>query len=74
MSVCLCSFQMTSVAGPVFSIAWDERRRYLIVGGHSVINIFKVRFRQRLMAFGGGHAAMKEAVHGTHACSLPPPG
>ncbi|GFH06432.1 uncharacterized protein HaLaN_01062 [Haematococcus lacustris] len=34
--------QMTSVAGPVFSLAWDERRRYLIVGGHAVINIFKV--------------------------------
>ncbi|KAJ9524068.1 hypothetical protein QJQ45_022573 [Haematococcus lacustris] len=36
------SLQMTSVAGPVFSLAWDERRRYLIVGGHAVINIFKV--------------------------------
>ncbi|GFH06087.1 WD_REPEATS_REGION domain-containing protein [Haematococcus lacustris] len=35
--------QMTSVAGPVFSLAWDERRRYLIVGGHAVINIFKAR-------------------------------
>ncbi len=34
--------QMTSVGGPVFSIAWDDRRRFLIVGGHSVLNIFKV--------------------------------
>ena len=35
--------QMTSVGGTIFSIAWDDRRRFLIVGGHSVINIFKVR-------------------------------
>lgn len=34
--------QMTSVGGPVFSIAWDDRRRFLIVGGHSVIHIYKV--------------------------------
>jgi len=27
--------------GPVFSLAWDERRRYLVVGGQAVINIFK---------------------------------
>lgn len=34
--------QMMSVGGgPVFSIAWDERRRYLIVGGQAVVNIFK---------------------------------
>ena len=26
----------------MFSLAWDERRRYLIVGGHAVINIYKV--------------------------------
>ncbi len=36
--------QITSVGGPVFSLAWDERRRFLIVGGHSVIHIFKVSF------------------------------
>lgn len=33
---------MTSVGGAVFSIAWDDKRRFLIVGGQSVINIFKV--------------------------------
>lgn len=37
-----CAPQMVSVGGPVFSLAWDDRRRFLIVGGHSVINIYKV--------------------------------
>mmetsp|Transcript_33374 Transcript_33374/g.84557 ORF Transcript_33374/g.84557 Transcript_33374/m.84557 type:complete len:866 (-) Transcript_33374:212-2809(-) len=36
------NLQMVSVGGPVFSLAWDDRRRFLIVGGHSVINIYKV--------------------------------
>ncbi|KAF5833397.1 WD40-repeat-containing domain protein, partial [Dunaliella salina] len=36
------NLQMTSVGGPVFSIAWDDRRRFLIAGGQSIISIFKV--------------------------------
>jgi len=36
------NLQMTGTGGPVHAIAWDERRRYLIVGGNSVIHIFKV--------------------------------
>ncbi|GAX81669.1 hypothetical protein CEUSTIGMA_g9097.t1 [Chlamydomonas eustigma] len=37
------NLQMMSIGGgPVFSIAWDERRRYLIVGGQAVVNIFRV--------------------------------
>eukprot|EP00798_Chlamydomonas_sp_ICE-L_P013183 gene13183-30648_t len=36
------NLQMMAIGGPVFSLAWDDRRRYLIAGGSSVINIFKV--------------------------------
>eukprot|EP00955_Chlamydomonas_euryale_P034512 349804-Chlamydomonas_euryale.AAC.3 len=27
--------------GPVFSLAWDDRRRFLIVGGQAIINVFR---------------------------------
>lgn len=36
------NLQMTSVGGPVFSIAWDDRRRFLIAGGQSIISISRL--------------------------------
>lgn len=33
---------MASVGGSVFSLAWDVKRRFLVVGGHSCLNLFKV--------------------------------
>ncbi|KAL6755154.1 WD40-repeat-containing domain protein, partial [Haematococcus lacustris] len=41
--------QMTSVAGPVFSLAWDERRRYLIV---DMAEARKLSQQQRSVASG----------------------
>eukprot|EP00201_Polytomella_parva_P021851 CAMPEP_0175043714 /NCGR_PEP_ID=MMETSP0052_2-20121109/3361_1 /TAXON_ID=51329 ORGANISM="Polytomella parva, Strain SAG 63-3" /NCGR_SAMPLE_ID=MMETSP0052_2 /ASSEMBLY_ACC=CAM_ASM_000194 /LENGTH=378 /DNA_ID=CAMNT_0016306845 /DNA_START=48 /DNA_END=1181 /DNA_ORIENTATION=- len=36
------NLQMAPVGGPVFSLGWDTKQRFLIVGGHSLIQIFKV--------------------------------
>jgi len=36
------NLQMMAVGGgPVFSLAWDDRRRFLIVGGQAIINVFR---------------------------------
>ena len=32
---------MTPVGSPVFSLAWDGRRRFLVAGGNSVLHIFR---------------------------------
>jgi hypothetical protein len=33
---------MTAMLGPVHSLAWDPRRKFLVVGGNMVLNIYRV--------------------------------
>ncbi len=36
------TLQMAPAGGPVFSLAWDSKHRYLAVGGNAVVQLFKV--------------------------------
>lgn len=33
---------MAPVGGPVFSLAWDTKRRFLVVGSSALLQIFKI--------------------------------
>ncbi|MEW5312499.1 MAG: hypothetical protein WDW38_004130 [Sanguina aurantia] len=36
------NLQMAPVGGPVFSLAWDTKRRFLVVGSSALLQIFKI--------------------------------
>ncbi len=57
----------------MFSVTWDDRRRFLIVGGQAVINIFRVDLnearktsqQQRSVASGTWEHSTREGTLGS---------